>query len=87
MIIIGPVVLFGEGEYNLNILKEIKVTDSYMGLHQNVRGCQNEEHFVDCTTRNYLQNMRSMCGCLPFAVRATDQVYVCFFIISYLNIF
>ena len=32
-----PVRLIGEGNYNLNVLKEIDVTDSYLGLDQEVR--------------------------------------------------
>ena len=35
--------MHGEGEYNLNVLKEIQVTDSYLELDQNTRGCQNKE--------------------------------------------
>ena len=33
----------GEGEYNLNVLKEIRVTESYLGLDKEFRGCQKEE--------------------------------------------
>ena len=35
--------LIGEGEYNLNVVKEIDVTDSYLAFDQNFRQCQNEE--------------------------------------------
>ena len=35
-----PVEMMGEGEYNLNVMKEISVTDAYLQLHQDVRGCQ-----------------------------------------------
>ena len=41
VLISEPVALIGEGEYNLNVLKEIQVTDSFMGLDQNIRKCQN----------------------------------------------
>ena len=38
----------GEGEYNLNVLKEIKVTDSFHGLDKKIKGCEDgkqiEEH-------------------------------------------
>ena len=70
----GPVVLYGEGEYKLKILKEIKVTDSFIGLSQDVRACQTEEHIVDCETRNYLEYSNSVCGCLPFPVRTNNTV-------------
>ena len=32
--------MIGEGEYNLNVVKEIVVTDSYLKMDQSVRGCQ-----------------------------------------------
>ena len=42
--------LIGEGEYNLNALKEIRVTDSYLGLDQDDTQCQDKEPFDNCTT-------------------------------------
>ena len=33
----------GEGEYNLNDVKEIVVTDSYLGLDKTIRGCQRKD--------------------------------------------
>ena len=62
----------GEGEYNLNVLKEIYVTDSYLGLDENVRGCQNVEPLHNCTTRLYLDTLLKDCGCLPFNIRLSD---------------
>ena len=69
-----PVELIGEGEYNLNDLKEIKVTDSYLGLDEHVRGCQNEKSFHNCTTKHYIDSILKECGCLPFDVRVSDKV-------------
>ena len=43
--------LIGEGEYNFNALKEIRVTKSYLGLDEDVRGCQDEEPLNNCTTK------------------------------------
>ena len=57
--------LIGEGEYNLNVLKEIEVTDSYLGLDQDVKECQNEEPLQNCTTRQYIDTIFGNCGCLP----------------------
>ena len=62
------VTLSGNGQFNLNILKEISGTDSFLGLDQNVRGCQNDEPYDNCTTRHYIKAMRDKCGCLPFPV-------------------
>ena len=40
-----------------------------MGLKQDARGCQNDEEYVDCTTRNYIESIRQQCGCLPLSIR------------------
>ena len=66
--------LVGGGEYNLNVLKEIDVTDSYLDLSEEVKGCQNEESFVNCTTRNFIDSLLGQCGCLPFDIRQTEKV-------------
>ena len=60
--------LIGEGEYNLNALTEIEVTDSYLGLEQDLRKCQNEEPFYNCTTRKYMDTILEECGCLPLHI-------------------
>ena len=62
---IEPVSLIGEGEYNLNDLKEIKTTDSYLGLDQDVRKCQINEPLFNCTTRKYIEAILADCKCLP----------------------
>ena len=69
-----PVKLIGEGEYNLNALKEIKVTDSFMGLKQHIKGCHDEKPFLNCTTNLYIDNVLGLCGCVPFKIRSTIKV-------------
>ena len=71
--ILESVVLVGEGEYNLNVVKEIEVTESYMGLDQDVRGCQNKEPYDDCTTKIYMDTIIEKCGCLPSNIRISNQ--------------
>ena len=71
---LDPVSLFGEAQYNLNNLKEIYVTDSFLGLERNTRNCQSIETFDDCTTRLYLEKLRTQCGCLPLSVSLSDMV-------------
>ena len=46
-----PVLLHGEGEYNLNVIKDVKVTESFHTLSKDDKGCQNTETIDDCTTR------------------------------------
>ena len=65
---LDPVTLSGEGEFDLNIFKQVDVTNSFMGLPIEDRKCQNEENFVDCTTRQHLDNVLANCGCLPMSI-------------------
>ena len=65
---------FVEGEYNLNVMKEVKVTDSFLGLDQVVRGCQNQESLHDCSTRNHIDTYLDKCGCLPFNMKFSHKV-------------
>ena len=69
-----PLMLIGEGEYNLNALKEIKVTDSYLELDQGTRECQMEEPFYNCTTRKRIDTVLEQCRCLPFQMRRSLKV-------------
>ena len=71
---LDDVKLTGEGEYNLNILKEIEVTESFNELDEDVRECQNKETYDECTTRHYIEEARQKCGCLPFAIRLSEMV-------------
>ena len=70
---LDPMTLTGEGQYNINALKEIKATDSFLTLDDEIRGCRSsEESHDDCTTRLYLDNMRQKCDCLPFSVASQE---------------
>ena len=71
-----PVKLIGEGEYNLNDLKEIKVTESYLGLHDDIRVCSTEGSIHNCTTRHYIDTLLSQCGCLPFNLVPAEKVNI-----------
>ena len=66
--------MIGEGKYNINSIREIKVTKSYLGLSQAVRGCQDGEPILDCTTRLYIDTALNLCGCLPLNMRTDMNV-------------
>ena len=66
--------LIGEGEYNINNLKELNVTESFFGLDANVKKCQNVESIYSCTTRQYINTILEQCGCLPINMRMTIEV-------------
>ena len=66
--------MIGEGEHIINVLKEIEVTDSYLGIDLDFRKCQNKEPYYNCTTRTYIDTILSECGCLPFNIRMSNKV-------------
>ena len=61
-------------EYNLNNIKEIIVTEDFLGLDKSIIGCQNLESEDDCRTRQYINGLKKMCKCLPFSIRKPGQV-------------
>ena len=69
----------GEGKFNLNALKEIKVTESYIGLDESVKDCQTEEAIEDCETRNYINAVLHQCECLPLSIRINTKVHFLIF--------
>ena len=54
-------------------MKEITVTDSFLSLDKDIRGCQ-EDSFNDCITRKYKNTLSHKCQCLPFQMKLTEQV-------------
>ena len=74
LFLLEPLKLFGEGDYNLNVVKEVKVTDSFLGLDSDVKGCNMEETFENCTTKIYVETVKQKCGCLPFNIYLSDKV-------------
>ena len=60
----------------MNAVKEIQVTDSFLGLDQEVKGCQITETFENCTTNEFKEKSMKHCGCLPFNIRLTDKVVI-----------
>ena len=66
--------MVGEGKYNLNDVKEITVSDSYLGMDTHIKAYQNEEELEDCTTRQYIDTFLLKCGCLPFSIWTSKKV-------------
>ena len=65
--------LIGEGEYNINSVKELTVTDSFLGLDEEDKGCQNEEPLHNCTTRIYHDTISEHCGCQPINMKLSAK--------------
>ena len=53
----APRTMYGGGNYALTAVKEMSVTDQFLGLKEEDKKCQNLESFESCTTRNYLQSI------------------------------
>ena len=67
--------MIGEGEFNLNALKEIKVTESYFALDEDDRKCQENNYPIqNCSTDHYVEAMINQCGCLPLKMGFRNKV-------------
>ena len=69
-----PLFLDARGEYNLNAVKEVQITDSFTTLDLDDRKCQDRDNYEDCTTKVYEDVIMNLCHCLPFNLRKTDNV-------------
>ena len=58
--------MYEDGAYNLNVVSEIGVTDSFMTLDPSTRACQNQESYETCTSGYLKENILSKCGCMPW---------------------
>ena len=51
--------LTGEGQFNLNSLNEIEITEAFTSLDDETKGCRiSEESHDDCTTREGFKNLQ-----------------------------
>ena len=74
LVFLDPIKISEEGQYNLNNLKEISVTDAFMGLDKKTRNCQSIDKHHECNTMVYMENLKHECGCLPLALRVFEKV-------------
>ena len=63
-----PIVLQGEGHYALTAIKDIKVTEEFVGLGQEITRCQTKELRADCVTRRHGEEMLQTCSCVPLVI-------------------
>ena len=61
----------------MNSLVEIDATDSFLSLDPNVKKCQNDEEFEDCTAREQKKALLNNCKCVPFNIRMKEQDPLC----------
>ena len=60
-------------KYNFNVIKEIAVTDSFLSLADDIKGCH-EQILSECITRKYNNALLEKCQCLPFQMNLTEEV-------------
>ena len=72
IIFLDPVTLSAEGQYNLNSFKEYLITDSFLEFNKRNNFCQDVETIDDCRTREFIENLRQKCGCIPFSISSID---------------
>ena len=65
---LDPVTVYGEGNYGLSVIKEVKVTEDFLTLDKTVTDCQMESSVADCTSKLYLTALLSSCGCVPLSL-------------------
>ena len=66
--------MIGEGKYNLNAVEEILVTESFLGLDESVKHCQNKEELDVCKNRHMKKTLLQQCGCVPLGIRISKKV-------------
>ena len=71
-----PIDLDIGNEYNLNVIKEITATSSFLSMDRNVKICQVNETFDECVTRKYIEGFIKKCKCLPLDLRLTEKVFL-----------
>ena len=64
-----PIELEGEGHYALTAIKDIKVTEEFLGLGQKITRCQTREFRTDCVSRRYQEQVLASCHCTPLYIR------------------
>ena len=65
-----PLQLNGEGNYVLTDIKNIEVTEEFVGLGRTVTRCQTEEFRLDCQARRQKEKVLSRCRCAPYTLRS-----------------
>ena len=65
-----PLVLSGGGHYGLTYIKDVRVSQEFVGLGEAVTQCQTKEAGADCLTRKHQETVLATCGCSPFSLRS-----------------
>ena len=74
-IVLAPFFGYGGGNYRLTAVREIKVTEEFMGLDIKTKNCQNVTNLHDCQQEKYIENLTFKCQCLPYNLRNYSAIY------------
>ena len=53
----------------MSAVKDIRVTEEFLGLDEDSKECRSGETFKECTTRQYLHTVDTKCKCVPYGLR------------------
>ena len=65
-----PIILDGEGHYALTDIKDIRVTEDFVGLGEKITKCQTKEFRTDCVSRKHREQVLQSCKCSPVNMRS-----------------
>ena len=63
----------GDGDFRVKVFKEIHVTDEFLSLDENTKGCQSVGKYRNCLS-GYYQEIKETCGCLPLYLSLENEV-------------
>ena len=61
------VIFLGEGNYGVSDVKQVKVTEGYLGLGPT---CQTGQNKADCIIWRHLERIQDTCHCAPFSLKS-----------------
>ena len=64
-----PLKLFGEGNYAITDIKEVKVTEEFLGPDGVTRGCHRNSELDHCGIKTFLEKAKLHCGCITNSLR------------------
>ena len=62
--------MFGEGNYAITDIQQVKVTEEFLGLDDATRSCHRNSELEQCETNKYLEKAKLQCGCIPDNLRS-----------------
>ena len=58
--------MFGRGDYKMVAVKQIKISQKFRGISEEIKKCQTRETLEDCLTKQLIELIQKNCGCFPY---------------------